>query len=76
MKVHMPLLMTIFAQVACSRYAPCTPADAPDSWFELPAGYEQRDLGDILADSLGVEGGSSTRGGGGAEATGEPGLYG
>ena len=70
MKVHMPLMLSIFAQLACSGYAPCTAADAPDSCFELPADYEEKDLSDILAESVGVEGGAD---GGGAEYD-EPGF--
>ena len=62
MKVHMPLMMSIFAQLVCSGYAPCTAADAPDSCFELPADYKERDLADILAESVGVEGDASGEG--------------
>ena len=72
MKVHMPLMLSVFAQLVCSAYAPCTAADAPDSCFELPADYEEKDLSDILAESMGVEGGAHG-GGGGAEYV-EPGL--
>jgi hypothetical protein len=56
MKVHAPLMLTVFAQLACSRYAPCTAADAPDGSFEVPAGYLQQDMADILTESVGVEG--------------------
>ena len=51
--------MTVFAQLACSRYAPCTAADAPDDWFEVPCDYEQRDLTDILSDSVSLVGSDS-----------------
>lgn len=61
MKVHVPLMMTVFAQLACSRYAPCTAADAPDSSFDVPAGYEQQEMADILADSVSIATVPSTR---------------
>ena len=54
MKVHMPLMMTVFAQLTCSGYAPCTAADAPDASFEVPAGYTRQDLAEILAESVSV----------------------
>ena len=55
MKVHAPLMLTVFAQLACSHYAPCTVADAPDGSFELPADYLQQDMEDILTEAVGVE---------------------
>lgn len=62
MKVHAPLMMTVFAQLACSRYAPCTAADAPDGWFEVPGGYLQQDMADVLTESVGVEGAGAATG--------------
>ena len=56
MKVHMPLLMTVFAQLSCSHYAPCSAADAPDGLFELPRDYEEVDLADILSESVTLTG--------------------
>ena len=58
MKVHAPLMLTVFAQLACSHYAPCTVADAPDGSFELPADYLQQGMEDILTEAVGVEGDS------------------
>ena len=69
MKVHMPLLLTVFAQLSCSNYAPCTSNDAPDSLFELPEGYELRELSEILEETIALDAQDSQ------SRDGEPGYF-
>ena len=53
MRVQVPLLMTLYAQVLCSKCEPCAAADAPDAHFELPEGYDEGDMLSILTDAVG-----------------------
>ena len=66
MRVQVPLLMTLYAQVLCSKCEPCAAADAPDAHFELPEGYDEGDMLSILTDAVGELGlDDDTKGAGG-----------
>ena len=41
MKVQIPFLMSLYAQVLCSDYAPLEPADPSANWFDQPPGSDE-----------------------------------
>ena len=40
-KLHIPLLITVWAQISCTAYKPLDPASVPPGWFGVPAEYER-----------------------------------
>ena len=48
MKVHVPLLMTLYAQLLVADYRPCGEKEAPDEWFDVPTHYAETDMSETL----------------------------
>jgi len=42
MKLHVPLLLTVWAQVSCTAYKPLDGASLPDGWLSVPDEYERK----------------------------------
>jgi len=40
MKLHVPLMLTVWAQVSCTAFKPLDAASLPDDWFGVPDEYE------------------------------------
>ena len=56
MRLHMPLLLTVWAQISCSDYKPLDGASLPPGWMEVPSGY-RREVGDPEKVLFGDDGG-------------------
>ena len=43
MKLHLPLLLTVWAQVVCTDYKPLDAESLDPGWFDVPEAYERKE---------------------------------
>jgi hypothetical protein len=51
MKVHIPLFLSLYAQVVCLGYRPLVEEDAPEGWFDVPGQGHQSTVGEARPSS-------------------------
>ena len=42
MRIHLPLLLTVWAQVTCTEYRRLDKRSLPDGWLSVPKDYERK----------------------------------
>ena len=69
MKLHVPLLLTVWASITCTSYKPLDAASLPAGWFDVPDEYTRKESSpEKVAEEMGL----GTGGGMGSGPAGEP----